>query len=1746
MRRHTLSKFLAGLCSAVLFAGAVPFDSITEFAADAASQLYGDVNDDGVIDELDVTALSEAIESGTDAASMPAADVDGDNSLTSSDVEWISSYISGESTYFPMGTTCPSPYTYMTRGEWIHTLVTAFEMSFEDETGMVEYYSDLDDCTYKKDIDIAANYGVFDVISDEFDPDIYVTREFAAHTMNYCLGFENDAAAVFMDEDSVYYAGDAQVSLNRGWFVMNSGEFQPELYATEDELQTAITDMNTVLAESASSEDIETVLSYSDSVIEITDAQSASLSGNVITVIGSKTAVSPGDFFSVPLSEDVTVVRKAEDVVTDEETGDMTITFSDIDEEVDGEVVEEVQAEGYAYVDYDNIKQIDDEIEIEVTTPEEEAEAPAAEETPIVQSAEGGMILPNNFSIQTQKDGTLKPGGKVKASLNKTINGLKVTGSATLSNIRIPYKLNYSLLSLKKLSIGFDADLDLKVSVSGTAKNAVSIPYATVPLAGCGILNATMELSLNVSVSGEISLSYSLGIDSAVEYTKGSGFRFVKNFQTKSVTLAAEVNLKLALRLGLNISVGTKKIGSIYAQAGINASIKVSARNTKLICTQVESYLFAEAGVEISFLGCSWSKSYPLWDKSNSPYKGIMHWENGSKVAKCTYDPSDPVNTATTPAKVAQAISADKISGSYTKKKGSTGYNTGTHSATYQPYNSYTIAFEEMTPPAEINEATTLTKDVTYNYGLIINADLDLNGHTLTVKGDVTVNDATITLSKGTMDVSGDFNMKDWWPSVKFEYKEDTLVIGGDYDDRNATQPTFLSGTAGTLEFKGDVYCKGLSFSNLHKTIFSGTEDQNIYLADGWDNFNVVEIKNSDSKKICVENRFSVDGATVIDGTTLHLENTKNISGDNAQIKLSNCSAENLIIDGDVSLDTLEFTGKTITTNGNISTTNDINLNGCTWNCNGNLTVGDSININGGILNVDGDVNNRTNNFKMENKKDVVNITGDFINNMWCYSFTNGVLKIGGSIIANEDIEASENHRTILTGEEDCDLYMAESYSYLNYLEIENAGSRKFTVDGYFRANSTNCGEESLNIIANDIPGNTGSISFGELTCTELNVEGNVNFYENNDFKGSSININGNPSISGTFNLNKAEINIKENVTQTGGTVDLSAGKLTVPGSFTQTGGTLDVNGAALDIAGDISLNGKLKMNNGAGKMTVGGDWDSNFNSAPDITAGVIELAGDFNDVGTNYCMRSSGTAQFFLTGEKDQTVKIDYYPTGSTNYHFANLTVNNADTRNIILKGFLDAKEIFCDGKLINITSSGGLFYNLKLRTPLNITGDLIICGDVIDLNGYQVTVNGNLYQHSGKILVNTGKLDVTGDYLLVQDQDSAVYSVSYGILSMTNDGDYVSVGGDFITKTNQNHKNYLTAGVLEIKGDFHQMADGTTYAFPASGTHIAYLSGDGAQTVTFDSYSDSHFNKLVLAKDESNYTFNENPCWTELGEQEAVTTPAVKVTAEPVTTVTTASETNLTTDDPDVTTKATTEADDPDATTKATTEATTDTDEPDVTTKVTTKTTTDTDEPDVTTTQAATEPDITTVSGTDEPDVSESETSASEITYISISYVTTEVSGTVVTQIVIVDCEEDAFVVVIPAEIDGITVSRIEDNVLSSSGIFYVTFENPDIEIPDSPTAINPFALIMGYSGSTAEAYAEKYERDFVSLDGYIIGDANEDGVVNVRDAAFIAQKLAKGLADELPSFADFNEDGNINVRDAAAIAKFLATGK
>ena len=114
-----------------------------------------------------------------------------------------------------------------------------------------------------------------------------------------------------------------------------------------------------------------------------------------------------------------------------------------------------------------------------------------------------------------------------------------------------------------------------------------------------------------------------------------------------------------------------------------------------------------------------------------------------------------------------------------------------------------------------------------------------------------------------------------------------------------------------------------------------------------------------------------------------------------------------------------------------------------------------------------------------------------------------------------------------------------------------------------------------------------------------------------------------------------------------------------------------------------------------------------------------------------------------------------------------------------------------------------------------------------------------------------------------------------------------------------------------------------------------------------------------------------------------------------------------------------------------------------------------------------------------------------------------------------------------------------------------YYIRFTNRDIQYE------NWLASKGMWNDCANEASGNNSKGDAVSIQtfaficewdskedfqSYTPGDANGDGKVNVRDAAYIASMISKKKEKELSLAADFNGDGKINIRDAAAIAKYL----
>lgn len=1465
MKRLIVSKTLAAFLSGIMLVGNYPVTAldapnaqtlvssgriqnnanVKEQEETAASAVKcGDVNGDGTIDGKDAEAiLSVKLEK------CPQADVNADGVLNETDADMIKSYTAGQITYFPVGTEYQADTEFVTRGEWIHALTEGFKMQVDDPSSVVEYYTDLTDYEYAADINLAANYGVFDVLGEAFHPDVYVTREFAAHTLNYCLGYPSDVQIVITDAESVYYDGDAQVAVNKGWFQTVDGAFCSSMYVTLTEAQTMYDTINAAVATLEIDEKHDDTVIYDGSVIEVKDAEKVTLSGNTVTFIDTEASLNAGDTIAFEL-EGILLVRKvlsvSEAVESDSEIRILTVET----EIAEDSLVSDVDAEGYAYIDYDAIEILTEGVEVQV-------EKPAAA---LPGRASGGH--------------TYNYGRNLSLSGDIPLGNLKLTLSGTLSNISVTYSYNMSLVSLNQFYLGMNANASITGTLSGAlpSNKSGAVDLFQVPVVGAGDFEAYIKVSAKAELSGKISLSYTCSVNAGISYTKNDGWRLVKNFTGGKLVVDAEAHEKLTLIETLGVKLFGKDLGKVYASVGEVGDFVAHGETGSMLCSNLNGYLFAEVGAMIDppFLS-KFEKTWTVFDKNNTPLRFNIHWENGKKVDKCTQG----FNEATVNNAVGGGSCGGGAGGGYVSGSGyGSGYVGGVHAAGwYSKFYSATMAFKDMEPALVISEDRVLTDDLEVETDIVILAKLDLNGHKLTAKKNVTLGEndeafeSSVAFNKGSMIVEGNLYT---YPYAKIimQNREDLLRVDGE------ARFDYLDGTltAGTAEFNGDIFGEELSTSEMFNLVLTGDKDQHISAPVYAE---VLEIKNSDTRKLYIDNRLYVEAATTVDGEKIQLvcNDSKNGASD---VTVGKINADKILIDGDLTFGGLDFTGSEITVNGNIKVTGDLILKKAKVTVNGDydsMEGNPRLELNGSNITVSGDFLQRGN-ILMTNKNDKLTIGGDATFEGLGSEILDGIIDvkcdlrvIDGDWLFGQQSHMSTNNKLILSGEEDITLYIQEFPTFAT-IEFQNSDKRTMYMDGNLVAEAIDCGEKPLNIVTKG-----GSFEIGTITCSEMNIKGDCSVIHPPKFLNcKALNFDGDVHYEHNVFGYGEELN-KEGMTMTvKGTLSAN-GDVTTGGSVITvedlefSDGNLIIGKGTLNVTGDMKLSGgNIVMEADKGCLDITGDLDIPRNEGYDsIRAGSIKCGGDINCTGNSHlCM--SGSSAFVLTSKEDQTVKNESLILGDDIYFFTNLNVLNAADRIIILKGALNTKEISADSEKVSIKTDSFKLANAKLNCDLDISGDLTFTVDTFDLNGHTVNVNGNLNHTAGMVKINTGTLNITKDYRIVRDADSAVYTVSTGILNMTQKEDTVSVGGDFITMTSEDHTDYLTAGTLEIKGDFYQYADGTSFAFPASGTHTVVLSGSDVQTITFESYDDSHFNFVDMKQDPINYKFSDDPCWNAL----------------------------------------------------------------------------------------------------------------------------------------------------------------------------------------------------------------------------------------------------------------------------------------
>ncbi|MDL2293939.1 leucine-rich repeat protein [Ruminococcaceae bacterium OttesenSCG-928-D13] len=506
----------------------------------------------------------------------------------------------------------------ITRAEWIHELVVLFGMTVKDDNMPDNYFTDINiSHTYYRDIMVATEFGVVDIEAGyPFLPDAPVTRDFAAHTLNFCLGFELDENTVysFSDVQSVAYPDDAQVAVDRSWFVLSSGNFLPEEKITQAEMDAMLADAAVVWVSTDIDEDYDNTYEYASGVVEIPEGTVVSVDENgVVTIKNSPVSISTGQAFAAYF-DGILNAYVAKSVSTNGEVTTIVTAEADLED-----VVIAMDAQGSTEVDLTLAEPIDEGV---------------------ITYIEGGTIE-NNFEdgiVHTQVEGSKNVKAITVSPKILLGNGKTFNVTVTLSNLVVDYK--------------FKGKKEAYFAVTGVATvtgnatfdfweaggNPRTLDLITVSVAG-GI--GKIKVSMEYSVTGTVAVTYSCDFTAGVQYTSDSGFRMVKRFEKKDFTISTQFKLSAGVIASIKANLLAIK-GDVYARAGVTLRMDTDtySEGTPKTCVHLTGFLYASAGASITIFGKTYGDSIQIYTERNSPVRVINHYEDKRSVESCTRDAS--------------------------------------------------------------------------------------------------------------------------------------------------------------------------------------------------------------------------------------------------------------------------------------------------------------------------------------------------------------------------------------------------------------------------------------------------------------------------------------------------------------------------------------------------------------------------------------------------------------------------------------------------------------------------------------------------------------------------------------------------------------------------------------------------------------------------------------------------------------------------------------------------------------------------------------------------------------------------------------------------------------------------------------------------------------------------------------------------------------------------------------------------
>ena len=555
----------------------------------------------------------------------------------------------------------------ITRAEWLHRLAETFGMAVEEDNYPDNYFRDLEaDSEYYYDVLLNVEFGVIDVeAGGEVRSNEAVTREFASHTLNYCMGYQmEDAAYSFSDADACRYPEDAQAAVNRGWLALTEGKFCPNALITAQEAERMLEDAAKVISGDVITEESGSY-EFAEDVVVIQNPCTVGVDESGRTVVeieNMQEAAAAGTRFAV-YQNNIPVVYIASSVTS---SGGITRITAEVDDS--GTAYTAVEAQGIVYGSIADIEALDG-AKVVFLDEETGVEYESAEAVAAVYGARSPQMFNTDIVVSKKID-----------------FGDGLSADVTLK-IKNP-KVDFSMSIVKGYARAiFEGDTEL--SLNGSKEligehNIGEIRLVNMVFPGVGGFVVSFDANLSGTASAIEKGHLRMGLDASVR----NGVRIIKEFQAKSFTLTAQAEAQIGIEAKLGLTELPILKAYVYAKIGGKAEAKVDIPiEESFSCVNFAAYMYASCGAKGSLTILNVSREIniecTIFDVNNSPLRIYRHYENGVEVAACTAGTEE-----------GGSVSRPKYHTPVNSSWGGSGWSGGTLSAGYNGSNVTIPAFE--------------------------------------------------------------------------------------------------------------------------------------------------------------------------------------------------------------------------------------------------------------------------------------------------------------------------------------------------------------------------------------------------------------------------------------------------------------------------------------------------------------------------------------------------------------------------------------------------------------------------------------------------------------------------------------------------------------------------------------------------------------------------------------------------------------------------------------------------------------------------------------------------------------------------------------------------------------------------------------------------------------------------------------------------------------------------------------------